>query len=207
MNRNDRHADAREGASEVSRRTVLKFAAAAPLLLTFGLAASPLARFLKPTMKPGGFFQEADFPVGTDRIEFNLADFPYDGVCLPFEYRLKFNVFGPQREEIRNIPAFAVRIAPDEIVAFSRFCPRRGCLLSYKTHYCCGCVESTIQDCNCPEKKQGMVMVCPNDHSVFDVTQDGRVLSGPAPRPPRRFKIIRQGDRIAIGEIEFGCIA
>jgi hypothetical protein len=59
-----------------SRRQILKMMAGAPLVVTFGLAASPLMRFLKPTMKPGNFFQAADLPGAARPVQFKWRDFP-----------------------------------------------------------------------------------------------------------------------------------
>ncbi|MBP6747737.1 hypothetical protein KA344_21090 [bacterium] len=191
----------------VTRRTALKFVAGAPLVFTFSLVASPLARFLKPTMKPGGFFQAADMPAAEHRIEFNLSDFPTDWTCRPFEFRMKYVVFNPEQEEIRKIPGFAIRTAPDKIVAFSRICPGRSGILNFKTEMCCGCSESSVDTCNCAMKVSKPVLVCPNCRSVFDLAQDGRILLGSAPRPPRRFTVLRQGELITINELETWSIA
>lgn len=196
-----------DGDRLVTRRVALKFVAGAPLVFTFSLAASPLARFLKPTMKPGGFFQAADMPAAEHRIEFNSSDFPSDGSCIPFEFRMRYVVFGPEQEQIRKIPGFAVRLAPDKIAAFSRVCPRRRCLLNYKKEMCCGCSASSVDTCNCAMKISRPVLVCPNCHSVFDLANDGQILLGCAPRPPLRFTVLRRGKLITIGELETWSIA
>jgi Rieske Fe-S protein len=185
----------------ISRRTVLKIAAGAPLLFTFGLLTSPLARFLKPTMKPGGFFQPADIPGGDPIVEFNMSDFPVDWSYIPFNFRLKYVVFNPEQELIHRIPGVAVRIA-DQIVAFSRICPKRGCLLEYKTEMCCGCEGN----CHCHLRASGPVLICPKDYIMFDLADGGRVMCGPAPRPQRQFRVKRQGDLITI-DFEIDAIA
>lgn len=189
----------------LSRRTVLKFVAGAPLVFTFGLVASPLTRFFKPTMKPGAFFQAPDMPAELS-IEFNMSDFPTDGTCRPFEFRLKYLVFNPEQEEIRKIPGIAIRIAPNKFVAFSRKCPSGRGILNYKTEMCCGCVES-VDRCGCAMTKNKLVLVCSTCRSVFDVAEGGRILLGPAPRPPRHFKVSRLGESITINELETWSIA
>lgn len=205
MKTNQHHED--ECGPAVSRRTILKIAAGAPLVLTFGLLASPLARFLKPTMEPGGFFQEADFPTTLSNPEFKMADFPTDWICYPFQIDLNYVVFNPQQKEIRRIPGFVVRVAPDQIVAFSRICTVQGCILNYAKYYCCGCAEGLSGKCSCPRKVNNPVLVCPCDLSVFDLAQGGSVVSGPAARPPRQFQVLREGDVISIGNLESGSIA
>jgi len=175
------------------------------MVFSFGILASPLARFLKPTMKPGEFFQAADMPAAVRNVEFNLTDFPADWTCRPFEFQMKYVVFNPEQEQIRKIPGFAVRIAPGNIVAFSRLCPNgRGCILNYKSESCCGCIESTVEQCICAAKRNHAILVCPSHQSTFDLTQGGRVLAGPAPRPPLQFDVIRQGDVISINRLEVG---
>jgi hypothetical protein len=128
-----------------SRRAILKTIAEAPLVVTFGLAASPLMRFPKPTMKPGDFFQPPYFPTA-DRVEkFQRDDFSEIWTCLPFILHLKYTVFNPEQYEIRKIPGFVIRIDEDKIIAFSRICPRGSDhILSYVLNtadHCCGCVH------------------------------------------------------------------
>lgn len=137
----------------LSRRSVLKFVAGAPLIFTFGLVASPLARFFKLTMKPGGFFQAPDMPAAERNIELRLSDFPTDGTCIPFEYRIKYLVFNR---------------------------------------------AMTV-------KKP--VLICSTCYSVFDIANEGRILFGPAPRPPRRFNVSRQGEFISTNQLENSSIS
>src|SRR5271156_4473419 len=87
-----------------SRRAILKMIAAAPLVVTFGLLASPLMRFLKPTMKPLNFFQAADLPGADPPPQFHRSDFPDVWTCIPFMFPMKYLVFNPEQYEIRKIP-------------------------------------------------------------------------------------------------------
>jgi Rieske Fe-S protein len=211
-----------------SRRAVLKMIAGAPLVATFGLAASPLMRYLKPTMKPGNFFQAADFPEADPPPRFSTSDFSEVWTCLPFMLPLKYPVFNPQQYEIRQIPGFVIRTNKNEIVAFSRICPYRGCILNFRidvTNYSCGCDFANHKDCNsgdrgcspgknkcsCLEEllsvAKAPILYCPCDWSVFDITDGGRVLRGPAGRPPRRLTVEHDGDWISITHIEAGSIA
>lgn len=191
----------------LSRRSVLKFVAGAPLFFTFGLVASPLARFFKPTMKPGGFFQAPDMPAAERNIELRLSDFPTDGTCIPFEYRIKYLVFNPEQEEVRTVPGFAIRTAPDKVVAFSRRCPGRTGILNYKAEMCCGCIQSSLETCCCAMTVKKPVLICSTCYSVFDIANEGRILFGPAPRPPRRFNVSRQGEFISINQLENSSIS
>ena len=191
--------DSQEFRRLVSRRSLLKVAAGAPLAFTFSMMLSPLTRVLRPSMQPGGFFQTPDFPVPERNIAFNLSDFPNDWTSKSFDFRLKYSVFSPEQEKIRSIPGIIVRLSADEFVAFSLKCPNgRGCLLNYKTNLCCGCINNTVGDCSCERSKSHPVLVCPEHHSTFDLMNEGCVVSGPAPGPPWRFNVLREGDSISI---------
>jgi Rieske Fe-S protein len=189
----------------IARRTVLKAAACAPLMLTFGFVASPLARFLKPTMHPGGFFQGSDRPESARTLEFSLYDFPTDWTYMAFDFELKAVVFGPEQEQIRTIPGIAIRIAENEIAAFSRICPREGCVLHIvdPARFNCGCNSNTGRCCACVPDVNNPVLVCPRDHSIFDLADGGRVFSGPAPRPPHQFSLVREGKSITVNAPEY----
>src|SRR5947207_1604365 len=118
-----------KGMNGTSRRTALKLIASAPLAITFGLVVSPLMRFLKPTMEPLNFLQKADMPQTNSPVVFDAeADFPVDWVCLPFTFVLTYVEFNPEKEVNRQIPCFIIRIPNNEIVAYSRICPKRGCI-------------------------------------------------------------------------------
>jgi len=191
-----------------SRRQILKFIAAAPLTLTFGFAGEALLRFAKPSMKPYGLFDPADMPTGTGREVFQLSDFPQPWTCIPFMFRMKITEFNPEQQVFREIPAFAIRLQGDEIVAYSRICPKRGCILNYRLNpHNCGCHPALTRCCACAVDLDTPVLQCPCDLSVFDLAHDGRVIQGPAPRPPRKFQLDRQGDRIAVVSLELGSIS
>jgi Rieske Fe-S protein len=42
---------------------------------------------------------------------------------------------------------------------------------------------------------------------VYDIAQGGKVVSGPAPRPPRKFDLKNEGGKISIISLEAGGIA
>jgi Rieske Fe-S protein len=190
-----------------SRRQILKFLAAAPLTLTFGFAGESLMRFAKPSMKPFGLFDPADMPSGTGREVFSLREFPAPWTCIPFIFRMKITEFNPEGTVFRDIPAYAIRLHDNKIVAYSRICPLRGHILNYRQDpHNCGCHPARARCCECAFEAPNPVLQCPYDLSVYDLAQDGRVISGPAPRPPRKFQLDRQGDRIAVVNIELGNI-
>jgi len=190
-----------------TRRQILKFIASAPLTLTFGLAGDVLLRFAKPSMRPLGIFDPADMPVGTGREVFNIKDFPEPWTCIPFTFRLKITEFNPEQHQYKDIPAYAIRLQGEEIVAYSRICPMRGCLLQYRQNpRNCGCHPERYSCCECAVEADNPVLFCPNHLTVYDLAHGGRIIQGPGPRPPRKFQLDRQGDQIAVVNIEMGNI-
>jgi nitrite reductase/ring-hydroxylating ferredoxin subunit len=190
-----------------SRRAVLKIIAGAPLVITFALVASPLMRFLKPTMKPGNFFQAADLPEASQPPLFHISDFPETWTCLPFMFPMKYLIFNPEQSEIRQIPGFVIRVGINQIVAYSRICPKQhDHILKFASVHprvdgSCGCRDTTCKGA-CIGYAKTPVLICPCDHSVFDVSNNGTVLRGPAFYPARQFTVDRDGDWISINRLE-----
>jgi nitrite reductase/ring-hydroxylating ferredoxin subunit len=158
-------------------------------------------------MKPGNFFQAADLPAADQPPRFNQRDFPDVWSCLPFMFPMKYLVFNPEQYEIREIPGFVIRTGKNQIVAFSRMCPKqRDHILNYvyvrpTADGSCGCATKSCKG-DCIGHAKTPVLICPCDHSVFDVSNNGRVLCGPAPYPARQFTVNRNGDWISISRFE-----
>jgi len=192
-----------------SRRKILKFIAAAPLTLTFGFAGEALLRFAKPSMKPGGVFDAADRPTFEREVYFYPFDFPEPWTAIPFMFPMKVALFSPQKYEIRKIPGYIVALPNGTFAAYSRVCPARGCgylnFVPNPMNYHCGCVPKS-QHCCCASDVPNPVLVCPCDGSTFDLAQEGRIVQGPAPRPPYRFEVQHIGDKITILDVEHGIV-
>ena len=186
--------------NEVTRRNLLKAILAVPVLGTLLGLLSPFMRFLKPTIKPLNYMQKPDLPKSLEQIEFDLSLFP-----KPFDYQAfnftqentEYTIIGSQT---REIPGFAVRLPNGEFAVYSRICPHLGCVFNY------------VQD---PDevrkgynfKPDGPVFACPCHLSVFDIQKEGKVLSGPAPRPPRKFYYKIENNKLVINDLESGGIA
>lgn len=183
-----------------SRRLVLKTAAAIPLAFTFGLLASPLLRFLRPTIKPLDLLGPSDQPAPLKDVSFNNNDFPEAWTCLPFTFAQTYKEYNPEGMEVRKIPGFAVKLPTGDVVAYSRICPHLGCIFNFVKD-----PEECLKGYNYLPK--GPVFACPCHLSVYDIAQGGKVVSGPAPRPPRRFDVKAEGDKITIISLEAGGIA
>src|SRR5687767_2305367 len=114
-----------------SRRIILKTVAAIPLAFTFGLLASPMLRFLRPTIKPLDLLGPSDQPTPKKDIIFTNADFPEVWTCLPFTFEQTYKEYNPELVEVRKIPGFAVKLPDGEVVAYSRICPHLGCIFNF----------------------------------------------------------------------------
>jgi len=189
----------------ISRRALLKFAAGAPLALAFGMVASPFARFLKPSMEPGGFFQSADLPQLMEPIEFKMSEFPQAWMWYVFDYREKFVVFNAEREQIRSTVGLIFRSSSNQMFAYSLRC-NRGCQLAFKLKYdgCCGCKHSYGAGCGCGASTKGPSLYCPKGHLVFDL-ENQQLLAGSF--WPRQFNVVREGERISVVGFEVPGIA
>lgn len=190
-----------------SRRQVLKVLAAAPLLLPLVLTASPVMRYLKPTMGPLGFFDSADLPDGNVEISFKRSDFPKPWVCLPFQFPMKISVFNPEHKEVREIPAFIFRLPNNKFVAYSRICPgRRGILNLVSPDEYNKWLKGPIREELHPVEVRNPVLYCCCDICTFDLAKDGRVLRGRAQRPPYKFELDVRQDKIIVVRPEPGRI-
>jgi Rieske Fe-S protein len=183
-----------------SRRTLLKAVAAIPLAMTFGLAFSPLFRFMLPTRRPLDLLGPSDQPGALQSVKFTEADFPQPWTCIPFTFEQTYTEYNPEGAEVRKIPGFIVKLPNGEVKAWSRICPHLGCIFNF------------VKD---PQEAksgynflpQGPVFACPCHLSVYDIAQDGKVVSGPAPRPPRKFDVKKEGGAYTVVSLEAGGIA
>ncbi|HEY9773268.1 MAG TPA: ubiquinol-cytochrome c reductase iron-sulfur subunit [Planktothrix sp.] len=184
-----------------TRRTLLKTAAAIPLAATFGLLISPMLRFLRPTLKPLDIIGKSDQPIAEAPVPtFKQSDFPDVWTAIPFMFKQSYIEYNPEGKETRQIPGFIVKIPGGDIVAYSRICPHLGCIFNF------------VKDPNECAKgynfhPNGPVFACPCHLSVYDIAQGGKVVSGPAPRPPRKFDVKIDGDTIKVLSLEAGGIA
>lgn len=185
----------------VKRRTIFKAIAAVPLALTFGLLASPFLRFLRPTLEPLDILGPSDQPEAVEPIpKFTDADFTSEWTCLPFTFSQKYVEYNPELAEVRTIPGFIVKLPNGDVEAYSRICPHLGCIFNFVSD-----PEECAKGYNF--KPAGPVFACPCHLSVYDIAQGGKVVSGPAPRPPRKFQLKREGENIEVTSLEAGSIA
>ncbi|MBI4532729.1 MAG: ubiquinol-cytochrome c reductase iron-sulfur subunit [Candidatus Melainabacteria bacterium] len=183
-----------------SRRILLKTAVAVPLAFTFGLLASPIARYLRPTIKPLDLLGPSDQPSPLTDVVFTESDFPDDWTCLSFTFGQSYKEYNPEALEVRKIPGFAVKLPSGDVVAYSRICPHLGCIFNFIKE-----PQECLKGYN--YLPAGPVFACPCHLSVYDIAQGGKVVSGPAPRPPRQFDVKKEGNTIKVVSLEAGGIA
>ena len=98
--------------------------------------------------------------------------------------QMRYAVFNPEGSEIREIPAFILRDAQNRVVAYSRICPH--CAHSQPINF----VKDTSQlPWGAKSKFPVLACPCPCDFSLFDLNDDGRVLSGPSLRPAQKLVV------------------
>ncbi len=195
----------------MDRRAFLKLVLSVPLLGALVLFVSPLFRYLKP---PAGPFPEGlvSMPLSPERVrdvQFPLSDFPEPWVVKEFVYEQRNPEFTRQGAQISKIPGYALRIPSDDpkeyqFVVYSRICPHMGCIFTYVPD-----PEVVASGYNYHPPKGTPMFACPCHLSVYDPLQGGKVVSGPAPRPPRHFTfdISQDTNMLVITDLEKGGIA
>jgi Rieske Fe-S protein len=219
----------------MDRRTFLKIILGIPVLGTLALYASPVLRYLRPSTGPitdtkinlsgkswqdwqgeGGLFAKPDLPQSESPVEFSLSQFPGPWSSQTFTFRMRSKEYTFQHFQTTKIPGFVVRLPqnkPDgqpDFIIVSRICPHMGCVYNFLEDP----AEAALY--NYPQAKTPL-FACPCHLSVFDPLQKqdvglgnmlrGKVVSGPAPRPPRQFTYEVVGDTLRIIKAETGGIS
>ena len=106
--------------------------------------------------------------------------------------------------EIGKVP----KVTESDIIVFSRICPHLGCIYNFVANW--KEITAGYGGFVPAPSRQHALMGCPCHLSIYDPAdkqQPGRVLSGPAPRPPRTFLFEIQGENIVVTDVEPGGIA
>lgn len=180
----------------------------------FGLLAYLIPvwwRFLFPTMEPYGFFSEQ--VLGTEKEQYveNISNMKKPWDFRPFEFVRQARLFTSDGIYNTRVPGFLVAIPKDpsnpkegevEYRAFSRICVHLGCVFDYvvgrdaiktgfnyavplnEVHFGCPC-HLSVYDLSQLIPIPG-VSISPEDK---DWMLGPKVVSGPAPRPARPFKV------------------
>lgn len=198
-----------------------------PLLETGLSTTSEAGDPLPPTEWQGssGLAAPPDMPEALRQVRFNLAEFPGDWSVRTFTFGQKAKEYTFKHFQATNIPGFAVRLPdnvelPEQIaqghpagapkfIVVSRICTHMGCVFNFIPD------PAELSAYNYPTADNPH-FACPCHLSVFDPTQQqnigprnllGKVVSGPAPRPPRQFTWEIRGEELWITEAEAGGIS
>jgi Rieske Fe-S protein len=215
---------------QLRRRTFLKTAIAVPIVGALAALGSPLLRLLKPNVPKMGVLAPVapDVARGEATLAATLAELrePWDFKYFVFTQR--YPQYTPDGFKTANVPGVAIRlpyrislplgwartigkepkVTESDIVVFSRICPHLGCIYNYVPNW--REITAGYGGYVPPAPRQHALMGCPCHLSIYDPADrevPGRVLSGPAPRPPRTFLFEIQGDRIVVTDVEPGGIA
>ncbi|MCC7492564.1 MAG: Rieske 2Fe-2S domain-containing protein [Fimbriimonadaceae bacterium] len=191
----------RDNRSEVSRRdfaSMVVMGVAAVALA--GLASVSMAmRYLRPKMTPFNFIQAPDKANVPNQVVATVAELQEPWKVKDFIFRQVNIEYTPRGQQQVEIPGFAVRL-PDEagqadtkyIEVYSRICPHLGCIFNFETE------PDLVQKNYGGFRPPGPVFACPCHLSIYDVAHDGKVISGPAPRPPYKFQFKLEGDDVIV---------
>ncbi|MBI3309459.1 MAG: ubiquinol-cytochrome c reductase iron-sulfur subunit [Candidatus Melainabacteria bacterium] len=184
----------------ITRRNLLKAILSIPILGTLAMAVSPFMRFLKPTIKPFNYMQGPDLPESLEPVMFDLSLFPNAFDFQSFNFIQANKEFTALGRQINKIPGFVVKLPNGDFAVYSRICPHLGCVFNFVKD-----PEEVAKGYNF--KPDGPVFACPCHLSVFDIQHDGKVVSGPAPRPPRKFYYKVENNKLVISDLESGGVA
>jgi len=216
----------------MNRRDFLKILASLPVLGTLSLFVSPLFRYLRPSTQPmvdtrvnlkgnptewdgdAGLFGHPDMPKAEHEVVFKLSDFPGPWSYKPFTFNQQSKEYTFRHFQASKIPGFVVRLPKDQdgkpaFIVVNRICPHMGCVFNFLPD------PADAAAYNYPQAKNPL-FACPCHLSVYDPLQSqevngkpilGKVVSGPAPRPPRAFEYEIKGDTLVITKLEAGGIS
>lgn len=214
----------------LDRRRFLKLAAGLPIvggLVAFG---SPLLRFLKPNIEPFALITPTthDAASGEPVVAASLSDIPKPWDFKYFVFTQRYPQYTPDGYKTTAVPGVAIRLPrkirlpwgwvrttgetlqfeESDIIVFSRICPHLGCIYNYVADF--REITAGYGGYAPPKERQHALMGCPCHLSIYDPgdpKQPGKVLSGPAPRPPRTFFYQISEERIVVDRVEPGGIA
>lgn len=215
----------------IKRRRFLKLVASLPVVASLISILSPLLRFLKPNVERFRIYAPTaqDVPRGDVIVAAMLSEVAKPWDSKYFVFTQKYPQYTPQGFKAASVPGVVVRlprkirlpfgwtkdiglkppaITESDIIIFSRICPHLGCIYNFVPNW--KEVTAGYGGYVPPDSRKHALMACPCHLSIFDPADPdvpGRVLSGPAPRPPRTFVYEVQGEKIVVSAVEPGGIA
>lgn len=176
-----------------------------------------------------------DVPIGESSIAATVEEIRNPWDFKYFVFTQKYPEYTPEGLRSANVPAVVIRlpqkiklvdergqgpwawvstigkrpsITESDILVFSRICPHLGCIYNYVSNW--QEVTAGYGGYTPPPARRHALMACPCHLSIYDPgdpKMPGRVLSGPAPRPPRTFLYELRGNQIVVTDVEPGGIA
>ncbi|MGH2399159.1 MAG: ubiquinol-cytochrome c reductase iron-sulfur subunit, partial [bacterium] len=169
-----------------------------------------------------------DTPRGDAIIAASLSEVPKPWDFKYFVFTQRYPQYTPEGFKAANMPGVVIRlpykirlplswarvigkepkVTESDIIVYSRICPHLGCIYNYVPNY--REITAGYGGYAPPPQRQHALMGCPCHLSIYDPADrdvPGRVLSGPAPRPPRTFLFELQGQNIVVTDVEPGGIA
>lgn len=214
----------------VDRRKFLKLATALPVVGGIIATVSPLLRLLKPNVKRFEIYAPTknDAPRGDVIVAATLSEVARPWDFKYFVFTQRYPQYTPEGFKAANVPGVVVRlpykirlplawvgdvgleakVTESDIYVCSRVCPHLGCIFNYVPNW--EEVTAAYGGYVPPPNRRHALMACPCHLSIYDPADrdvPGRVLSGPAPRPPRTFVFEIQGENIVVTVVEPGGIA
>jgi len=162
-----------------------------------------------------GLVKPPDLPEKEKEISFSLSDFPGPWSSQTFTFGQLSKEYSFKHFQTTKIPGYVVRLDSDQpdgkpdFIIVSRICPHMGCVFNFLPD------PAEAGAYNYPGAKNPL-FACPCHLSVYDPKQKqdiggkeirGKVVSGPAPRPPRAFEWKIDGDKLVIVAAELGGIS
>ncbi|HEY3248054.1 MAG TPA: hypothetical protein VGK88_07180 [bacterium] len=217
-------------APPIDRRRFLKLGILAPILAGLAAITSPLLRFLKPNVEPFKIYAPTllDVAKGETKSVATLSEVAHPWDSKYFVFTQKYPQYTPEGFIAANVPGVVIRlpykvqlplqwatalgkqplVTESDLIVFSRICPHLGCIYNYVPNW--KEVTAGYGGFVPPPPRQHALMACPCHLSIYDPADKqipGRVLSGPAPRPPRTFLFEVRGQEIVVTDVEPGGIA
>ena len=200
----------------ISRREFLQMLIGIPVIGAVVVVLSPLLRYLRPTVKPFQYFPQPELAASKPLPVAKLSELSEPWSSKEFLFNLQTVEYTPRGKQVSKIPGIVVRL-PDDVaeksnngqkyVCFQRICTHLGCVFRFETN-----PDEVAKGFN--YRPDDAVFACPCHLSVFALTKRdeawgtvGKVVSGPAQRPPRKLEFEIKNDEIVVTGAEAGGIA
>ena len=184
----------------------VKWLAALPALSLAGAIVPSLIRLFKPDAPPIPLGKRALSVTGeSEQVVGNVKDpaLMQDWAITEFVFQQKSVEYSPRGTNVTRVPGYIIRLPEsarttdlekkDGIAVYARICPHLGCIFNFETDK-----KHITSAYSVPEGRlpNNPVFACPCHFSTYNLAEAGKVIFGPAPRPPRRFfySITEAGD-------------